>query len=376
MSTIRLLPVNGTLATLAIDGPASATWNTIVQARPPTYEGDAGKLITIAADNAGTWVPNIGTLTFTGNAGDTETVTIGTKVYTFQTVLTNVDGNVLIGATASDSLDNLIAAINLGAGAGTTYATATTIHSQVRAYAGASDTMDVHTKTNTILDAVGTLIASTSTVTGGTWGAATLADGTDGTNVTFTVSGTAITIIFAPAYSTVSDFETALAADTAVSALIRVSTAGTTPLHRLATTTDEFSATALTGAGTTATNSPPTSATAGVKLPHCTDRAVVKIKSIAGSGSMTVTMKAWGYDSNLGWWLPLGIDATAANKGLLNGGSAIAEGPTADLITHAEEITGLRAFDRLYLEVTAIGGTATEIAAYLDCIPASSTTVG
>ena len=34
-----------------------------------------------------------------------------TKTYTFQTVLTDVDGNVLIGATASDSIDNLIAGV-------------------------------------------------------------------------------------------------------------------------------------------------------------------------------------------------------------------------------------------------------------------------
>jgi hypothetical protein len=55
-----------------------------------------------------------------------QTVTIGSKVYTFQTVLTSVDGNVFIGASLTATLANLLNAINLGAGSGTAYAAATT----------------------------------------------------------------------------------------------------------------------------------------------------------------------------------------------------------------------------------------------------------
>jgi len=44
-------------------------------------------------------VSGIGTLTFTGTPLNTETVTIGTKVYTYQNTLTNVDGNVKIAST-------------------------------------------------------------------------------------------------------------------------------------------------------------------------------------------------------------------------------------------------------------------------------------
>lgn len=116
-----------------------------------------------------------GTLTLTGNASDTETVTIGAKTYTFQASLTNVDGNVLIGATASDSIDNLIAAINLGSGAGTLYATATTAHpldslpNSIVASAGAGDTMDISVNQSDT-----TSIASTETLTNGSWGASTL----------------------------------------------------------------------------------------------------------------------------------------------------------------------------------------------------------
>lgn len=113
----------------------------------------------------------VGTLTLTGQPLDTETVTIGTKVYTFQTVLTDVDGNVLIGATASDSLDNLIAAINLSAGAGTVYAASMTAGSDVVAEAGAGDTM-------LLFDQQSAGLATTETLTNGSWGAATITPGT------------------------------------------------------------------------------------------------------------------------------------------------------------------------------------------------------
>lgn len=58
-----------------------------------------------------------GTLTSTGVAPvNGATATIGSRVYTFQTALTNVAGNVLIGADAAAALDNLKAAINLTPG--------------------------------------------------------------------------------------------------------------------------------------------------------------------------------------------------------------------------------------------------------------------
>lgn len=117
-----------------------------------------------------------GTLTLTGNASNSETVTLGSKVYTFQTSLTDVDGNVLIGATASDTLDNLIAAITLGSGAGTTYAESMTVHTLVTAKAAAGDTMAVTargpgTASNTV--------ATTETMTSGSFGGATLSGGAD-----------------------------------------------------------------------------------------------------------------------------------------------------------------------------------------------------
>lgn len=115
-----------------------------------------------------------GILTLSANVSDGDTVTTGTKVYTFQTVLTDVDGNVLIGATASDSIDNLIAAIGLGAGAGVTYAALTTANGFITAVAGAGDTMDATAITS---GDAGNSIATTETSATASWGAVTLTGG-------------------------------------------------------------------------------------------------------------------------------------------------------------------------------------------------------
>lgn len=117
-----------------------------------------------------------GALTLTGNAGDTETVTIGSVTYTFQTVLVDAANNVLIGATASDSIDNLIAAITGGAGAGTLYGTGTAANADATAVAGAGDTMDVFAITP---GAAGNAIATTETMLNGSFGGAVLSGGAD-----------------------------------------------------------------------------------------------------------------------------------------------------------------------------------------------------
>jgi hypothetical protein len=68
-----------------------------------------------------------------------DTVTIAGKVYTFRAALVGAY-DVLVGASDSESLDNLISAINGTAGAGTTYGTGTVAHPLVTAAAGAGDT--------------------------------------------------------------------------------------------------------------------------------------------------------------------------------------------------------------------------------------------
>ncbi len=109
------------------------------------------------------------------NIDDGETVTIGTKVYTFQDVLTDVDGNVLIGSTAFASLSNLKAAIDLDAGAGSTYAASMTEHPDVTA----GVTGNVLTAVAEVAGSAGNDIATTDTLVGGSWAAATLLGGED-----------------------------------------------------------------------------------------------------------------------------------------------------------------------------------------------------
>jgi hypothetical protein len=113
-----------------------------------------------------------GTLTGTTIANG-NTVAIAGKVYTFRTAI-SAAYDVLVGASDSDSLDNLISAINGSAGAGSTYGTGTVAHPSVVAAAGAGDTMDA---TARVGGTAGNSIATTATLTAGTWGAATLTGG-------------------------------------------------------------------------------------------------------------------------------------------------------------------------------------------------------
>jgi hypothetical protein len=116
-------------------------------------------------------------LTFTDQPADTETVTIGSTVYTFQTTLTNVAGNVKIGATLADSIINLKNAINRnGLGTpGTDFATATVAHPLVTVTAFNGTTM---TATAIVAGTSGNSIATTETVVNASWASATLTGGT------------------------------------------------------------------------------------------------------------------------------------------------------------------------------------------------------
>lgn len=164
------------IASVAIPAPGA-----IVRARVIAEDAVANHVgiyeVTLAARNAKSReAAATGTLTSSGNFTDTQTVTIGSKVYTFQASLTNADGNVLIGADRTASHANLKAAINLEAGAGTTYATAMTLHPTVEATSATATTTVVRAKTK---GTAGNSLASTETQTNAAWGAATLAGGLD-----------------------------------------------------------------------------------------------------------------------------------------------------------------------------------------------------
>lgn len=474
MSAIRLLPAANTLASLAIDGPAAATFNTVVEA-VPAYEGPAGNAITLALAATATWEACVGTLTLTGNptnakasldldatltthcdtiienavagavgnlttiafaagstvdegeydesafpaitftfktgvttvadfeaavtastrldvktagtganvlavadddfaatalAGGTNTqVTIGSTVYNFVTTATTTANDVEISAVnASATIDNLIAAINLAAGSGTVYGSATVEHPTVRAFTGAGDTMVVHSKPD-VLAAAGTLLATTvsgvsagvTSLFPGSWAAATLADGTDGDNVVFAVSGTDIACEFADGFSCVEDFEAAIAADAAVAALIRVKTAGTTPLYQMVVTDDDFSATNLTGGGATSAAMPTlTDTTAGKQVDVTGDYVTCFVRNVdtATSTTKTITATLVGFHAQSGRWYVVKA---------LNGGSAIAE-TTSDAINYAETVLASRRFNR-YACILSVAGAGTEAEVWVDVLP-------
>lgn len=90
--------------------------------------------------------------------------------------------------------------------------------------------------------------------------------------------------------------------------------------------------------------------------------ASIMVKAV-GTGTVSMTLRLWGYLAALGEWVPVGTGADTT-KGTLNAGTAIGE-TKADKALHSEPILYLGHFDRLYLEVVAISGTGTAITAYV-----------
>lgn len=124
-------------------------------------------------------------LTFSGTATDTQTVTIGARVYTFKTALSGAANEVLIGANLTASRDNLVAAINGAAGAGTTYGTGTVAHADVSAAPSSTDALTATAKAK---GTAGNAIATTETLTNAAWAGATLTGGVDPTAAEFTTA--------------------------------------------------------------------------------------------------------------------------------------------------------------------------------------------
>lgn len=119
--------------------------------------------------------------------------------------------------------------------------------------------------------------------------------------------------------------------------------------------------------GATAVNAVPSGAV-GVEVNNLIsglrpEKMAVSIFSTAGTVTLTVTARLWVRHAASGTWAPLGT-GTDAGKGVLNGGAAIGETDT-DAIRHTEVVDCPPAlFDRLYLQISAIGGTGTAIDAY------------
>lgn len=131
--------------------------------------------IQIRGSESDTLLKATNVLTLGSIPSNAETVVIGGKTYTFQTVLTNFDGNVLIGASAQASVANLLAAIvGTPAARGVTYATVTTTNTNITALLGAGDTLDA---TALVGGIAGNGIGTTETLSSGSWATPTLTGG-------------------------------------------------------------------------------------------------------------------------------------------------------------------------------------------------------
>lgn len=119
------------------------------------------------------------TLTSAANYTNSQTITIDGKVYTLQTSLTNVDGNIKLGASEAATILNIHHAINgTGGTSGTDYAASTVAHPTVTA---TDDSAHVVTVTAKLKGSDGNSIA-VSTTSSAVWATPTLTGGT-GDNV-------------------------------------------------------------------------------------------------------------------------------------------------------------------------------------------------
>ena len=106
----------------------------------------------------------------------------------------------------------------------------------------------------------------------------------------------------------------------------------------------------------------PSAATDGVEMPKnqqtlATERCAVAISDRSGSGTLSITYaKIWGYIKFLNKWFPLGTGADA-DRGKLNEGIALGE-VAADDLRLIEEVGDLSLFDRVAVELNAVGGTS------------------
>lgn len=141
------------------------------------------------------------TSTNAANATNNKTVTIGTHVYTFKTVLTGAADEVFIGASADTTLANLVLAINAGAGAGTNYGTGTVVNADVSAGAVGSHATLL---TSTVTTAAGNSVAVSTNETTYSFGTATLVGGKTGTINLFTVTGQVLVALIAVGTATLT----------------------------------------------------------------------------------------------------------------------------------------------------------------------------
>lgn len=175
-STVTLLGFEDTDGDDVIDGSfAAVDWDLAgASAEVIRPEDLAHKYLTVAEDTpiddnyvAADFIAATAQLILSSNPLTTETVVVGGTTYTFVTALSTgptVADEVLIGADRDESIANLIAAVNGGAGEGTTYSTGTVVNPDATALETGNGEI---TFTATSQGVGGNSTTSTTTVTGG-----------------------------------------------------------------------------------------------------------------------------------------------------------------------------------------------------------------
>ena len=113
-------------------------------------------------------------------------------------------------------------------------------------------------------------------------------------------------------------------------------------------------------ASASAANGAP-SGTAGISCNDIgfADKIRVGVNSTAGSDTMTVTLRVWGYAGGI-WFRLKDLNASSAAP---HTAVAIPE-TSADAIQYSEVVDGVSGCARLYLEIVAIAGTGTAVTGY------------
>lgn len=120
-------------------------------------------------------------------------------------------------------------------------------------------------------------------------------------------------------------------------------------------------------ASATAANGAPSSASAGIKTSllrrngRKPDQIRVGVMSTAGSGTMTVALRLWGY-TGVGWVVAKALNASSAAP---HTAVAIPETGT-NAIAYSEVVDGIACYSRLYLEITTAPGGDSLTKASLD----------
>lgn len=140
---------------------------------PTGYFGIDPASFVVESSGGGGAVAATGTITFADEGDPNDTVTIDGRTYTLVAV-PGVANEIDIGADATGTAANLVAAINAAAGSGTAYGTGTTIHPTVLA----SNVAGVVTITAKTAGTSGNALAMSKVSTAVTLSGATLAGGT------------------------------------------------------------------------------------------------------------------------------------------------------------------------------------------------------